>query len=102
MLDDEKSVLYRRIEQVENCLFGDPLIKSDHGMRSDVEQIKRCLYGDPTDKYDKGMRADVRDLLDSVRGGNIAFKILTWIGGGIISVWAGWDWILAHFQKITP
>ena len=101
MEEDEKSLLYNRVIRIENCLFGDPLNKSDHGMRSDVEQIKRCLYGDPNDKSDHGMRTDLRDLIDSVRGGGIAFRILSWLGGGIVSLWVAWDWIISHFPKAT-
>ena len=72
----EKSDLYRRVERIEDCLFGDP-----------------------NDRDDNGMRADVRELVSLAHSGNIAIRVVLWMGGTVASIWAAWDWIAAHFPK---
>ena len=71
-----------------------------------MERVEICLFGDPNDKDDKGMRADLRELITLARDGGIAFKVVAkivmWMGGGIVSLWAAWDWIVAHLPKAAP
>lgn len=64
-----------------------------------VQHIENCLFGDPSDKDDKGMRADLRDLVALAHSGNIAIRVVLWMGGAVASIWAAWDWIAAHFPK---
>lgn len=72
---------------------------ADYELHKRVERIENCLFGDPSDKYDKGMRDDLRDLVGLAHSGNIAVRVIMWFGGGIASLWAAWDWIIAHFPR---